>query len=138
MIRDNLRRTFPRSIFHTLNRAFRWTLIAVFLSASVQAQAGMVGNEQLQQQTQTEAQRDEVRNLLARDDVRAALQGYGVSEEAAAERINNMTPAELQQMQDQLSSLPAGGDGALGIILGIIFIFIILDLLGATDIFPRI
>jgi hypothetical protein len=125
-------------ISHKMRRTFSWTLIAVVLSASVQVQAGMVGNEQLQQQTQTEMQRDEVRNLLAREDVRAALQEYGVSEQAAAERINNMTPAELQQMQEQLAQLPAGGDGALGIILGIIFVFIILDLLGATDIFPRI
>jgi hypothetical protein len=125
-------------IRQTLRRTFLWTLIAMFLSASLQAQAGMVGNQQLEQQSQTEIQRDEVRDLLARDDVRAALQQYGVSEQEAQQRVDNMTSAELQQMHEQLTELPAGGDGALGIILGIIFVFIILDLLGATDIFPRI
>jgi hypothetical protein len=125
-------------IRQTLRRTFLWSLIAMFLSASLQVQAGMVGNGQLEQQSQTELQRDEVRELLAREDVRAALQQYGVSEQQAQERVDNMTSAELQQMHQQLADLPAGGDGALGIILGIIFVFIILDLLGATDIFPRI
>lgn len=125
-------------ISHKLRRTLSWALITVFLSASLQVQAGMVGNEQLDQQVQTETQRNQVRDLLAREEVRAALQEYGISEQQAEERINNMTPAELQQMHDQLAKMPAGGDGAIGIILGVIFIFIILDLLGATDIFPRI
>lgn len=125
-------------IIRKLRRTFIWTLIAVFLSASVQVQAGLVGNQELQQQAQTETQREQVRELLAREDVRAALQQYGVSEQDIETRLNNMTPAELQQMHQQLAELPAGGNGALGLILGIIFVFIILDLLGATDIFPRI
>jgi hypothetical protein len=36
-----------------------------------------------------------------------------------------------------MDMLPAGS-GALGLVLGIILIFVLLDVLGATDIFPRI
>jgi hypothetical protein len=76
--------------------------------------------------------------LLGSVQANAALVDYGVSEEAVDLRVNQLTAAELQQMHARLAELPAGADSGVGLILGIIFIFIILDLLGATDIFPRI
>lgn len=126
--------------FTMLRKTFIYSLITVFLSTGLQAQAmaGMVGTAQLAVQAEAGQQRDEVRTLLAREDVRAALQGYGVDSDAAAARIDNLSSAELQQIHQQLAQLPAGADSGLGIVLGIIFIFIVLDLLGATDVFPRI
>jgi hypothetical protein len=121
-----------------LRKTFLGSVISVFLLGSVQANAALVDNQQLAQQAQVEQQRDSVRTLLAREDVRAALVDYGVSEEAVDLRVNQLTAAELQQMHARLAELPAGADSGVGLILGIIFIFIILDLLGATDIFPRI
>jgi hypothetical protein len=121
-----------------LRKTFLASVISVFLLGSVQANAALVDNQQLAQQAQVEQQRDSVRTLLAREDVRAALVDYGVSEEAVDLRVNQLTAAELQQMHARLAELPAGADSGVGLILGIIFIFIILDLLGATDIFPRI
>lgn len=121
-----------------LRKTFLGSVISVFLLGSVQASAALVDNQQLAQQVQAEQQRDSVRTLLARADVRAALMDYGVSEEAVEMRVNQLTAAELQQMHARLAELPAGADSGVGLILGIIFIFIILDLLGATDVFPRI
>jgi len=123
-----------------LRKTFIYTLIAVFLGTGLQAQAmaGMIGNQQLVAQADSELQRDAVRNLLARDDVRAALVDYGVSTDTVDARIDNLSASELQQMHQQLADLPAGADSGVGLILGIIFIFIVLDLLGATDVFPRI
>lgn len=123
-----------------LRKTFIYTLIAVFLGTGLQAQAmaGMVGNQQLVAQADTELQRDAVRSLLARDDVRTALMDYGVSPETADARVDNLSAGELQQMHQQLADLPAGADSGIGIVLGLIFIFIVLDLLGATDVFPRI
>jgi hypothetical protein len=121
-----------------LRKTFLGSVISIFLLGSVQANAALVDNQQLAQQAQVEQQRDSVRTLLAREDVRAALVDYGVSEEAVDLRVNQLTAAELQQMHARLAELPAGADSGVGLILGIIFIFIILDLLGATDIFPRI
>ncbi len=126
--------------FSMLRNAFIYTLISVFLGTGLQAQAlaGMIDNQQLAQQADTVQQREAVRDLLARDDVRAALLDYGVSTDAVDARIDNLTAGELQQMHQRLAELPAGADSVLGIILGVIFIFIVLDLLGATDVFPRI
>lgn len=121
-----------------LRKTFLYPLISIFLLGSVQANAALVDNQRLLQQVQVEQQRDAVRAVLARDDVRTALVDYGVSEDAVEARVKQLTDAELQQMQARLAELPAGADSGVGLVLGIIFIFIILDLLGATDIFPRI
>jgi hypothetical protein len=76
---------------------------------------------------------------IAREDVRAGLLGYGVSPEDIEKRIDNLTASELLQIQNKLADLPAGADGGvLGAVLAIILIFVLLDVLGATDVFPRI
>jgi len=99
--------------------------------------ADMVDTPMLALQADLQMQRDDVRVLMARDDVRATLLGYGVSPADLDARINSLTQGELLQIQNQLDSLPAGS-GVLGVVVGIILIFILLDLLGATDVFPRI
>lgn len=117
------------------------TLFAATLTAGIQApaSAGLVDNEQLAVQAELQTKRDEIRSLIARDDVRAALLNYGVSPTDVDARINNLTEAELLRIQHQLDSMPAGGDGGvLGAILVVILIFVVLDVLGATDIFPNV
>jgi hypothetical protein len=117
------------------------TLFAATLTAGIQApaNAGLVDNEQLAVQAELQTKRDEIRTFMARDDVRAALLDYGVSAADVDARINNLSEAELLRIQNQLESMPAGGDGGvLGAILVVILIFVLLDVLGATDIFPNV
>jgi hypothetical protein len=116
-------------------------LATATLCAGIQApaMAGLVGNDQLAIQAELQVKRDEVRNVIARDDVRAAMLQYGVNPADVDARIANMTEAELLRIQHQLDQLPAGGDGGvLGAILIVILIFVILDVLGATDVFPNV
>ena len=101
------------------------------------AMADIVDTPMLALQADMQMQRDDVRVLLARDDVRASLLGYGVSPADMDARINSLTQSELLQIQNQLDSLPAGSS-AVGLVLGVILIFVLLDVLGATDVFPRI
>jgi hypothetical protein len=110
----------------------------LLLGFQTPAMADIVSTQELTMQAELQMQRDDVRNLMARDDVRTALLNYGVNPADIDARINNLSASELLQVQNQLSTLPAGGDGALGIVLTLIVIFILLDLLGATDIFPNI
>jgi len=121
-----------------LRTTFIYSLISVFMLGSVQASAALVDNQHLAQSAQVEQQRDAVRDLLARDDLRAALLDYGVSEEAVDARVDQLSAAELQQLHAQLAELPAGANAGVGFVLGVILIFILLDLRGATDVFPRI
>tara|TARA_R110002072_G_scaffold142853_1_gene288521 strand:+ start:100331 stop:100717 length:387 start_codon:yes stop_codon:yes gene_type:complete len=99
--------------------------------------ADMVGTPALAMQAELQMQRNDVRTFMARDDVRQAMLGYGVNAADIDARINNMTESELLQIQNQMDMLPAGGN-AVGLILGVILIFVLLDLLGATNIFPSI
>jgi hypothetical protein len=46
-----------------------------------------------------------------------------------------MTDQEVARLNQHLAELPAGGD-VLGVILILFIVFIITDMLGATDIFP--
>ncbi|HEY0962733.1 MAG TPA: PA2779 family protein [Pseudomonadales bacterium] len=117
------------------------TLAAATLTAGMQApaMAGLIDNEQLAMQAELQMKRDEVRSFMARDDVRAAMLDYGVNPADVDARIANMTEAELLRIQHQLDQLPAGGDGGvLGAILIVILIFVLLDVLGATDVFPNV
>ena len=49
-----------------------------------------------------------------------------------------MTDAEIAQINQRLSSLPAGSSSVVGAILIVFIVFVITDVLGATDIFPFI
>lgn len=122
-----------------LRTPISYTMIASMLFFGVQtpAMADIVGTQELTMQVELQLQRDDVRDFIARDDVRASLLGYGVNPADVDSRIDNMTASELLQMQNQLAAMPAGGSVA-GAVLGIILIFVLLDLLGATDVFPRI
>lgn len=116
---------------------FTMIISMLFISIQTPAMADIVGTQELAMQVELQLQRDEVRDLIARDDVSAALLGFGVNPADVDTRIDNLTANELLQIQDQLGNLPAGGD-ALGVVLTLILIFVLLDLLGATDIFPNI
>lgn len=115
------------------------SMAVLIATAGIQApaMADVVSTSELAMQAELQMQRDDVRSFMARDDVRAAMLGYGVSPADIDSRINHMTESELLQIQNQLAQLPAGGN-VVGIVVGVILIFVLLDLLGATDVFPRI
>lgn len=76
--------------------------------------------------------------FLAQQDVQAKLLEFGVSAENVQARIATLTDDEIAQINEQIETLPAGGNAG-GAILGVIvFIFIVLlvtDILGFTKVF---
>ncbi|HDZ09249.1 PA2779 family protein [Pseudohongiella sp.] len=126
-------------MINTFKKPVVVTMMAAFLVGGIAAPASadMVNNKQLSMQSELQMQRDSVINLMARDDVQSTMMAYGISASDIENRINNLTEAELLQIQGQLDQLPAG-EGALGAVLTILLIFILLDLAGVTDIFPGV
>ncbi len=123
-----------------LTRTLGLTLsLAAVTTASLPApvMADLIDTQTLAAQAEVQTQRDSLRLLVARDDVRVALAQRGVNAADLDARINQLTPAELLQIQQQMDALPAGS-GAESLVLSVILIFVLLDLLGATDVFPRI
>lgn len=101
------------------------------------AQAAMIGNEQIINQSQPQQTRDSLQRLFEQDTARQQLQAWGVSPDQLQGRIDSLTDTELARINQQLGDLNAGGD-ILGILLVIFIVFVITDVLGATDIFPFI
>ncbi len=114
-------------------------LLCVWLMLGVQlapAQAAMVGNAQLLHQAQQQVTRERVINFLDRADVQQQLVNLGVDPADARARVARMSDSEIAQLSANMDQQPAGGDSIVGIVLLLFIIFIITDMLGATDIFP--
>lgn len=84
---------------------------------------------------QTLTARERVDALLAREDVRAALEKNGVDPEQAKARVDALSDEELQEFAAHLDTLPAGS-GILGLIFVTFIILLVTDILGFTKVFP--
>jgi hypothetical protein len=112
-------------------------LTTALLVNAAPVQAAMITTESLLMQQSQASQLTEVQAYLARDDVQKQMKALGVDPAVAATRVAAMTPGELSQVQQHIKDMPAGGDG-LGVVLTVFLILILLELLGAINIFPRI
>jgi hypothetical protein len=101
------------------------------------AGAAMVTNDILVGHAQQNSAKAQLLQTISRSDVKEQLTGLGVSPADVENRINLMTYEEIAQLNQQIDELPAGGD-VLGILLVIFIVFVITDVIGATDIFPFI
>lgn len=98
------------------------------------AQAAMIGTPEIVAEHQQQIDREQLRVMLDDQDVQKKLESMGVDRAQVEQRINSLTPAELAQFNQQLDQAPAGA-GAVGIIVLFLVIFIITDMLCATNIF---
>jgi hypothetical protein len=99
-------------------------------------QAALIETDQVLRQAQVQSDRDRVHDLIARADVQNALQSYGVTPQAAQQRVDALTDMEIRQITGKLDSLPAGaigsGETVLIVVLVIVAIYVILQ-----HIYPR-
>ncbi len=99
------------------------------------AQARIVATDEITAPAQASTSRDAVNRFLARDDVRQAILGQGVSPQAAAERVAAMSDSEVAQLAGRIEQAPAGGD-ALGILFTVFIVLLVTDIMGLTKVFP--
>lgn len=98
------------------------------------AQAAMIGTPEIISEHQQQVDRQQLLKMLDNSDVQEKLVSMGVERDQVESRINSLTPAELAQFNQQLDQAPAGA-GVVGIIVLFLVIFIVTDLLCATNIF---
>ena len=98
------------------------------------AQAALVTTDSAIQSQQLQMDRAEMIDLFAQENLRDQLTQMGVDANAAADRIANMTDAEIAQLNESLQHAPAG-EGVVGVLLTLFIVFIITDALGATDVY---
>ena len=82
----------------------RFLVAALLLSSFTAARAGLIGADQLSSMSS----RGAVMDVLARPDVASQLQAQGIDPQMARDRVAAMSDSEVQQLQGQLDTLPAG------------------------------
>lgn len=106
----------------------------MFFAQIPMAQAAMIGTPEVVAEHQQQVDREQLLTMLGDQEVQKKLLSMGVDRDQVEQRINSLTPAELAQFNQQLDEAPAGA-GAVGIIVLFLVIFIITDMLCATNIF---
>lgn len=95
--------------------------------------AGMITTESTINQSIIYSKSDWSR-VLKTDEARQQLLSMGVDPSSVERRLNRLTDAELMSLSQQLQNAPVG-EGAAGVILTVFVVFIITDMLCATDLF---
>ena len=98
--------------------------------------AGAVSSDVVMQQQKGVYGKAQLIAMIDRDDVSAKLISLGVNRTDAIARINALTDEEINRLNHELESGPAGG--IVGAVLTVLAIIAILDLVGVTDVYPFI
>jgi hypothetical protein len=122
---------------HPFTRFVAATVTALHLALFAHlplANAAMLGTPEVLQEQHQQVDRQQLRAMLEDQQVQQKLQDMGVERAQVEQRIDSLTPAELAQFNQQLAEEPAGA-GVVGVIVLFLVIFIITDMLCATDLF---
>jgi hypothetical protein len=121
------------SIFqHIVTRLMAIAIISMgFIQVSA---AGVIGTQQMVNSEARQDQLTRMETLLARQDVAQQLAYYGVAPEMVMERVQNLSSAELMELEGKIDQQVAGGD-IVGLVGAVFIVLIILELVGVIDIF---
>ena len=116
---------------------FMILVMGLATTLSTTAVAGVVGTGDVLTEQRAEVDRQSLMSMLERQDVKEALSTMGVDQSELESRIQSLTPSELADFNQQLAEAPVGQD-VVGIIVLFLLVFIVTDLLCATNIFSFI
>ena len=119
---------------HTLLRIIVGLVVVMSFFSMTASAAVMSTQSMIQQTTQQHFDRDALQQLMQSEEAQQQLQKMGVSLETAEVRLASLTNAELVQFNQQLQHEPVGSS-AVGVVLTVFIVFIITDMLCATDLF---
>ena len=121
-----------------LSKSFIYLLIISFTFVQISpAFAGIVGTDSFLSEQTIQQDRENLRSLMTRDEVRSMLEMNGLTVKQAQERVDLLTDSEVTQLAEKFDELPAAGDAGV-VILIIVLVVLILELAGITDIFTGI
>ncbi len=121
-----------------LSKPLIYLLILSFIFVQISpAVAGIVGTDSYLTEQTVQQDRENLRALMSRDEVRSLLETNGLTVQEAQERVDSLTDKEVSQMAKKFDELPAAGNAAV-VVLVIALVVIILELAGITDIFTGI
>jgi len=121
-----------------LSKPLIYLLILSFIFVQISpAFAGIVGTDSFLSEQSIQQDRENLRALMSRNEVRSLLARNGLTVAQAQERVDSLTGKEVSQMAKHFDELPAAGD-AWVVVLVIALVVVILELAGITDIFTAL
>ena len=100
-------------------------LMAMTTVWSSAATADVIGTGELLTEQRADIDRESLLNMLEQQEVKDKLADMGVSQDVVEERIQNLTPAELAEFEQQLAQAEVG-EGVVGIIVLFLHLLLIL------------
>lgn len=98
------------------------------------AQAAMVSTQSAMAEAKVDYDRETLMAAIHEEGVRDQLAALGVNPELVEQRVASLTPSELADLNQRVQDMPAG-EGVVGVLLTLFIVFIITDMLCATNIF---
>ncbi|MGB5180095.1 MAG: DUF6627 family protein [Gammaproteobacteria bacterium] len=124
---------------YKIQRPLAWVLSALLMLMPVMnIQAAMLDTDTLITTARSQQSITGLQQLLGREDAQQQLLALGVDPDQVGERVASLSDSELARINQGIDTLNAGGDSVLGILLIIFIVFVITDVIGATNIFPFI
>ena len=111
--------------------------VAATLLVSLPGQAAMLGTAQIGSSLGGGLMFDQNTITQERQWIREQLQLNGVDDGEAVMRVSSLSDKQVRRIRQSFDEMPAGADAA-GTVLVIFLVFVMTDLMGATDIFPFI
>lgn len=126
-----------RSILMQRYATFFIAFCLVGTSAVTPTQAAIISTESAIELDDRQQQVDRAKDVLAQDNVRSMLVSMGVDPVDASSRVDALTTAELQQLNDNLERMPAAGTGIIEVVGIVAIVLIVLELLNVTNFFTE-
>ena len=101
-------------------------LIASLTMMSLTAGAGMIGADQLATSSSAQLDRAAVLAVLDRPEVVSQLQSQGLDPQVARERVASMSDSEVQALNGEIDSLPAGAKSNGWVIAAVVVVAILI------------
>jgi hypothetical protein len=101
------------------------------------AQAGMIGTDEAMASTGVQNDRAKVRDFMSRSDVEAQLQQHGLTREAAQERVNALSDAEVQHLAGKIDTLPAGATSGAAAVVGLTVLLVAVTYILVRTFYPQ-
>jgi len=111
--------------------------IMVFVGFTSHVSAAVIGTQQALSMEARGVHIAEIQARLASHEVQAAMIKLGVDPAQASLRVAALSDDELMKLDNQLDSLPAGGDGTLALIGAVFVVLLILEVTGVINIFKK-
>jgi hypothetical protein len=103
-------------------------LMLLISTPSQSVLAALINTEIVLAEDQSQASRQYLLQVLAREDVRSTLIAQGIDPQEAEARIASLSDSEIIKLTDQIENLPAG-QGVIGLTIGVLIIVLLVVLI---------